>query len=732
MILTPQRSNSFRNPQNGEANKTEESRLLKAISGPDHSLVSFDIFDTVLTRNVGEPTALFYEVGAEILRRGLVGCSLIVFVQVRYANEQRARTNKNGGEVSLREIYQEVAQVLYCLDKIDELVAIELQVERKSLRAMPHAKEAVNYARQRFGKAIFISDMYLPKWFVEEQLEREGLWQPEDQIYLSSDIGVQKGDGRLFQHVLQAESIDAKQLLHCGDSVRYDITPARKLGIKTFHWDLGNPRPSESALNKHSSWNEGFGSGLAGAARMSRLTSPETEPDKRAMWNVGATVTGPLVLVYAQWILDRAAQLGITQLFFLARDAYFPYLAVKSMLSKIPESPITVRYNYGSRATYLALGVTDKLGIEEWEGLTVHGGEPCRRIKDLAAALMAKEETIREHINPLGFSDEDWNRELPPIEIERIREHALGNAEFNRQLLCDLQDFRQLTKRYFQQEGLDPTKGIALIDTGWTSRSHAPLYRFLRELGCDHLKLFYIGLMVDEPFLPIDSIEPFVFDVARRRGAIPYDIQYARACEALLFADHGRTIGLRDDGGEIIPVMDAVENPDAVERYFPSYSGGIHSFFANALAHHEAGLPRLGMSSLAEQVITRFWQKPTIDEAEIWSRMNWQWDPQGRVTYPFCRKYKIGDVWQAWKQKGRPQCYPQFWVEGSTAISDRRILFLLRAVGRISRDSREATKRLPAPVVSLIRRAMTRLKILASYTGSTANLCVIGESMPYV
>lgn len=687
-----------------QVNAVCDDGLLGAVMDTDAGMVSFDIFDTVLTRDVGEPFALFYRIGEEIARRGLVDCPPLMFVQVRYANEQRARTNKDGREVSLREIYEEVAQVLNCESLIDEMVEIEMDAEAASLRVVPQAIPAVEAARSRFGRVVFISDMYLSHDFIRHRLIENGLFRKGDRLYVSSEFGIQKGDGRLFKHVLAEEKLNPRRLLHCGDSMRYDIEPARKLGIRTFHSRIAIPHPSEEALNRRTSWNGGFGSGLAGASRLARLGCSEADPHRRIMWETGATVTGPFVLLYARWILARCAAQGIRQICFLARDGYFPYLAVRELLAAEPECGVSALYIHGSRPTYLALGAAS-LGEEEWNELTVHGGVSCRTIRDIASALMTSEATLEKFLPGLGFGEADLEKPLADHELESVRRAAIDDPAFNAALTADLKAYRERFSRYLKQEGFDPEMGTALVDSGWTTRSHAPLFRFIEGLGCRKLKLLYIGVMVDETHVPVESVEAFVFDMARRRGPISRTIYYARPCEALLFAEHGRTIGFEVKGERVVPVLAEPENPKALKEGFESYHGGILAFLRQVISTMDGGPGPFGVADLAQQVISRFWCEPTVEEARAWAKMDWQWDPQGRVTYPFARKYRLTDLGKAFVQRRCPQCYPQFWVAGSAALTGKRVLLAIRATGKIARHIHDLFRRLPGP----IRRSMKRM-----------------------
>jgi FMN phosphatase YigB (HAD superfamily) len=650
-----------------------DENLLSAIEAhPQVSLVSFDVFDTVVTRCTGDPTAVFLSVGQNLVRRGVIRCTPESFARYRIDCERRARRNKRSqgrSEVSIREIYEEVSFGLGLLDNVERLIETELEAEAESICGIPQMRTTVDLVRQRFGRVVFISDMYLPHEFLKARLRELKLLAPGDRLYVSSEFGVQKGNGGLFRVVLEAEELRPEQLLHCGDSVQYDVLPASALGIFAFHVSAAVPNPSEQTLNAHSLHSGGFGATVAGTSRLARLEGMHLEPLKRAFWETGASVTGPLVFLLALWIIERAHQRGVRQLLFLARDGYFPHLAVQYILDHVSEPGLEVRYLHGSRATYRVLNV-EQLCLAEWTRLTISDAELPITIQGIQMALMADADTLAGHVGRLGFVVDDWVRPLDRDEIERIRDHALTDRTFNNALMEGIRVAQDRARALLYEQGFDPSSGTALVDSGWTTRSHAPLYRFLRKEGCNNLRLFYVGVDTERTAIPASAIDTFIFDRARATGIRSRGVCYPRAVESLLLSDHGRTQSFSTEQGRIVPVLAEPENGELLGEVFPAYKGGILTFLQKATpfipralgAHHD-------LRELAEGLVARFWLNPTANEARAWGKLTWEHDVLGTAHYPLASPYRLRDVWAAFAQAGYPKHHPQFWSGGALAVT---------------------------------------------------------------
>ena len=117
--------------------------------------VSFDVFDTLLLRQVERPQEAFALVGAKL--------GYPDFQRLRVEAECRARDKKRrragSGEVTLLEIWQELEAATAI--PAGEGMAAELAVERALCRGNPYFLPVVEALRQ-LGKPLgLLSDMYL-------------------------------------------------------------------------------------------------------------------------------------------------------------------------------------------------------------------------------------------------------------------------------------------------------------------------------------------------------------------------------------------------------------------------------------------------------------------------------------------------------------------------------------------------------------------------------------------
>jgi len=137
---------------------------------------SFDIFDTLLTRIVSDPSEIFRICGDRAVQFGWINFSSETFRIVRIEAEWRSRMFYEDGEVRLDEIYREMANTLEIeIETIDKLKNLELEVETEYLIAVPRAYQLIEQARRSHPHILFISDMYLPEVFLEDQLKKAWL-----------------------------------------------------------------------------------------------------------------------------------------------------------------------------------------------------------------------------------------------------------------------------------------------------------------------------------------------------------------------------------------------------------------------------------------------------------------------------------------------------------------------------------------------------------------------------
>lgn len=240
--------------------------------------VAFDVFDTLIKRDVAVPTGLFRLMGDD-------------FYAARIRAEREARAAQSR-EVTLAEIYARP-----CLARYD--AAAECAAELAACAANRPVLDAVQTLKKQGKKLYYISDMYLPQTQIDAMLRRCG-YPCFDGGFVSCTYGVQKRSGRLFKRFLQETGLTAKQLLFIGDSWRADVAGAALASITAWHLPTP-PAPADDAA----------------AFVENRL--PQQRSDGESL---GFSVLGPLAAAFCQWLHARRAARPEARLYFLARDMY--------------------------------------------------------------------------------------------------------------------------------------------------------------------------------------------------------------------------------------------------------------------------------------------------------------------------------------------------------------------------------------------------------------------------
>lgn len=192
-------------------------------------VVSFDLFDTVLFRSVKRPTDIFQLMERQL---GLPG-----FAQQREQAEWATRQKKycctGNWEITFQEIYNTLPP--FAGHEKRELQQVELDIEAKQLTINPVIRQVVEGLQERGQRIIAISDMYLGASTLKAFL-RGCNFPLTEEIYVSSEHGVSKSDGRLFEVVSGLESLQNQKIVHIGDDFYRDVCGGKEHGICCIHY----------------------------------------------------------------------------------------------------------------------------------------------------------------------------------------------------------------------------------------------------------------------------------------------------------------------------------------------------------------------------------------------------------------------------------------------------------------------------------------------------------------
>ena len=206
--------------------ESDLNRIKKTIN--KYSVISFDIFDTLLQRKVSTPSDVFDLVEKEYNRLSLI--PIRDFKQIRIEAEWKSRKRSLTEETNICSIYDLLP---YDKEVRDMLLQMELKIESLELSARLEIKDLYDYAVSLRKEVMIISDMYLPADFIGEILYANG-YMSHSKLYVSSGTGVLKSTGNMFRLVLKDTGYRTQDVLHIGDNILGDFIRPKSLKIKSI------------------------------------------------------------------------------------------------------------------------------------------------------------------------------------------------------------------------------------------------------------------------------------------------------------------------------------------------------------------------------------------------------------------------------------------------------------------------------------------------------------------
>ena len=298
----------------------------------NYEIISFDIFDTLVKRDVTRPADIHELVGR--IYAANTGLKISCYREMRVEAERIARALSEQEEVSLEEIFQQCKS----LDgqTAEQLKELELEVE---LRYCYPNLPIVNLFNTLVGmgkSVVLTSDMYLPDNTIKAILRKCGI-SGYRKLYLSSAYRKTKHSGNLFA-VVKSDYDDSNKMAHVGDNPYGDCVQAERNGFDAYlcQTEVHNctyiKRP-----HKHSPIEES----VMYAVANNRLK----ESDSLA-YVIGFETLGPILAGYANWLHRHCHEDGIDHLFFLSREGKILREAYELLF---PNDDILNSYLYVSR-----------------------------------------------------------------------------------------------------------------------------------------------------------------------------------------------------------------------------------------------------------------------------------------------------------------------------------------------------------------------------------------------
>jgi FMN phosphatase YigB (HAD superfamily) len=646
---------------------------------------TFDVFDTVLTRNVGDPHAIFLCVAQAAQERPLPVGDPVKFKRLRVEAETLARKTCGRNDTTLREIYDQLASLLGLTSaQARELEQIEMEVEEAALRPVKLMASSVSEARTRHGSVAFLSDMYLPAEFLEAKLRESGLFENGDQLWVSGERNATKFSGDLYRAFLNQTGLPPQNLRHCGDNPASDVRVPAGLGIRTVHFDSCILNRYEQILERFSDETDAFSSYFAGASRLVRVSTANQLPKAGALRDVAAGVAGPALLSYVLWILKRATQLRLKRVYFLARDGQI-LLELARLAAPVVGFTGDLRYLYASRQAF-RLPTADLA-----DPASLQWSLDDTTFMSLDSFLARLDLTIAEVEEPLrrcGISSAE-----PAKNLDRAARQKLpaltDDARFRRAVARVAQTRRHMLVQYLAQEQVIGADNFGIVDLGWNGTLQISLERILKDRKGVAPTGFYFGLSRKALDSGLEKCEAYFFDEGRRTGFVERDYWIQPMLEVFCSANHGTTLGFESTNGRIAPTLKSPHNESALAWGLAIQQAAILEFGRLALENFRPSFDPQRLRPAIHALLGEFWNSPTPAEVAAWGTYPYADDQTEACKHNLSEPFKVKDwLRSVYRGKMTPP-HRAGWIAGGLMLSAAPIRWTLpKAVETVSRIHR--------------------------------------------
>lgn len=287
-----------------------------------YDVISFDIFDTLVTRGIYEPDDVFGLM--EKVIENQYG-KKVDFLKLRKEAEAAA-TEKYGAMTTIDKIYVEVARDKTIGDIAMDIKRLEIDLETRLAMPRKDMVEIFNSLKAMGRHVILVSDMYLNRVEVVGILHKCGIGG-YDELLISCEVGARKDDGTMWDFVLSG--INPDRFIHVGDNFRSDSQILMDKGVAT-HVVLNSRAMLE--LSDFAYLKEFAKSSLANSIMVGQalnggiFNSPFAFGENGSLkfkdiYDFGYTTLGPLMARFTQWVIE-SNQENKERLLLLSREGY--------------------------------------------------------------------------------------------------------------------------------------------------------------------------------------------------------------------------------------------------------------------------------------------------------------------------------------------------------------------------------------------------------------------------
>lgn len=474
----------------------DDARLVEAyrtLGREEVSVLSLDVFDTLVWRIVPEPVDAFVLLGRRLLDLETLSPRVPaeLFARLRERAESKARGKIPPGEVpevSLEAIYDEMPAHLFTGAGPDVLAGLEVALEKSIVFPDLEIAQLAQFAQDECGaRVVLVSDTYFSGSQLRQVIDCEALASLAiSEVFTSSHHKVNKSTG-LFDVVLDTIKVRPEEVLHIGDHPKSDVAAARRAGLHAIAFEK-LPDPLAEVLAREGMVRTGdrdttpapidarcgdLGLTALRSKALHRAGSPSGSDRTSAYWRFGASVMGPVFTGFAEWVHRRAQAEGVDTVYCLMREGEFLSRLVNGARQYL-QSDVTAVPLWLSRSVCARASIVDA-SVEELDAFLHRRKAPT--VRELCEALGVGLAQV-----PELFDQADGGLDDPELR-QRALSALASRPDVRAAIVAGSAQLRQRLVDYVLETVGPDRQRILVVDLGWGGTIQAYLDRALAGAG---------------------------------------------------------------------------------------------------------------------------------------------------------------------------------------------------------------------------------------------------------
>lgn len=486
-----------------------------------YKFISFDIFDTLIKRNVMNPQDIF---DILILKyNNIYGLNIENFKKRRIEAEYIARKKNRDNEITLKEIYDNFYGIT--VDQKNILMNLENSLEIELSYPNLEIIDFYNRCIKEKAGVFLISDMYLSEETIRKILKKCGI-EGYDKLYVSSTYKKTKISGELFNLVLKDRNIGAKQLIHIGDSLNADIRGAKKNNINSYKIPTYINRTRRNYCKFIDKSNYEF-------KYLNSFINNSIDSNWDEYYKFGYEAFGMALWGFSRWLQNQIKKENINKVYFFSRDGYI----MKKAFDKLNEDESIKSYYLEVSRRSLRVPIL-WMDMELSTVLDMISPSSMISIKSIFDGVGLDINEYEDYIYKYGFNKDSKfirnailkNEKLISF-YEELKPYIYKNSK---------EEYKNLSK-YLEKNKLFGK--IAIVDIGWSGGMQRYLIQCMNKLNINvDIKGYYTGIANyvtrNTEVIPMD-LKGYFFDFNNNPNDIDLRSSFVGLYESLFLEQKG-------------------------------------------------------------------------------------------------------------------------------------------------------------------------------------------------